>query len=79
MPDDPGDLFAVVLDPFPETLDPADPFTDMLDAIDPFPDELDPVLKVKLLELIAAVLVVLEDKGGDVAERDDAIIQVWIV
>ena len=43
------------------------------------PDELDPALEVQTLELIVAVLVILEDVGGDVAEGNDVIIQVWAV
>ena len=51
----------------------------LLFIIQSSPDELDPVLKVQTLELIVAVLVILEDVGCDVAEGNDAIIQVWAV
>ena len=51
----------------------------LLLVIQSSPDELDPVLKVQTLELIVAVLVILEDVGGDVAEGNDAIIQVGAV
>ena len=64
--------------PLPEFLN-VQSFPQLLVLIQSSPDEFDPALKVKLLELIAAVLVILDDVGGDVAEGDDAIIQVWAV
>lgn len=41
----------------------------LLILIQSSPDELDPAPEVKPLELIVSVLVILEDVGGDVAER----------